>query len=80
MIISCWSPKVAICAVLVIICLYPVGGLVLDLSHTSFPSCIDVFEGTFTGGGMYRMFHSNGARIAIVRYGDQALGLSKYLQ
>ncbi|ORM40367.1 uncharacterized protein BXIN_1870 [Babesia sp. Xinjiang] len=41
----------------------------INLTATEFPPCVDVFEGIFSGGGVYRMFHSHSSPISIVEYG-----------
>ncbi|ORM42248.1 uncharacterized protein BXIN_1514 [Babesia sp. Xinjiang] len=74
MTISFSKTKTAICALAIITSVYPINSVTLDISKTEFPACIDIFEGTFKNGGVYRMFHSNGPPIAHVTYGKVLLG------
>ncbi|ORM42288.1 uncharacterized protein BXIN_1100 [Babesia sp. Xinjiang] len=70
------NQAIVIFAVLLIGSIYPIQSLVLDLTRTYFNPCIDVFEGTFKNGGIYRMFHSHDPIIRLVTYGQEVLGPS----
>ncbi|ORM41912.1 uncharacterized protein BXIN_0462 [Babesia sp. Xinjiang] len=73
-----WNPKPAIYAAALIIAMYPIGSVILDISQQDFLPYIDIFVGTFRDGGIYRMFHSHGPLINLVKCGDEILFDSSY--
>ncbi|ORM41820.1 uncharacterized protein BXIN_0586 [Babesia sp. Xinjiang] len=72
-----WNAKKLIYAAALIISICPVQSIILDLSQQEFPPFIDIFVGTFRDGGIYRMFHSHGPRVTVVKYGDHILSGSR---
>ncbi|EDO06759.1 uncharacterized protein BBOV_IV003980 [Babesia bovis T2Bo] len=52
--------------------------VILDLHENEFPSCIDIFTGTFNGGGVYRMFHSRNELIRTIHYGGHILATTRF--
>ncbi|ORM39497.1 uncharacterized protein BXIN_2891 [Babesia sp. Xinjiang] len=69
--------NLAICAVLLVISISPIHSITLQLNETEFPSSIDVFEGKFERGGIYRMFHAEHTQIDCVKYRDMILTPSR---
>ncbi|ORM41415.1 uncharacterized protein BXIN_2571 [Babesia sp. Xinjiang] len=70
--------KVAVCALVSINYIFPIEGCILDVSQTAFPPHVDIFEGKFGRGGIYRMFHSKCSTIRLVTYGDRILSILKH--
>ncbi|ORM41948.1 uncharacterized protein BXIN_0552 [Babesia sp. Xinjiang] len=73
-----WNPRPAIYAAALIISIYPIGSVILDISQQDFPPYIDIFVGSFWNGGIYRMFHSHGPLITLVKCGDEIMFDSSY--
>ncbi|ORM40409.1 uncharacterized protein BXIN_1869 [Babesia sp. Xinjiang] len=69
-----WTKWILICTIAVVLAIYKVRALQLELNASTFPASVEIYEGTFGGGGKYRLFQSVHPPIDIVTYRGRILG------
>ncbi|ORM42186.1 uncharacterized protein BXIN_1531 [Babesia sp. Xinjiang] len=74
-----WKWGMTICAMAFIL-VDTIRGVELDLSQAEVPKSVDVYEGKFGQGGIYRMYHSKDDPISLVKYGSLRLERPKGIQ
>ncbi|ORM40545.1 uncharacterized protein BXIN_1967 [Babesia sp. Xinjiang] len=73
------NQKIKIFALTLVVSLSTVDSVTLDLTQGEVQSSIDVFEGTFSDGGIYKMFHSTDHPITAVVHGGVFLNPAKHI-